>query len=99
MNGGVIVSSIFLATSAVLLYVAVGFLTRIQGSANTTTDYRYHYATIAKWTMPLVTILFATAMALLYYFNYFHYSFYVIPAVLAFSMSFAALAISFVKFA
>lgn len=99
MNGGVIVSAIFLATSAILLYVSVGYLTRIQGSKDTTTDYRYHYATIAGWTIPLVTILFAVAMVLLYYFNYFHYSFYVIPAVLAFSLSFAALAISFVKFA
>ena len=99
MDGGQIFSALCISVSVVLLYVAVGFLTKLQGSENTRTEYRTQYAFITTLTIPLVTILFAALMGLLYYFKYFHYSFYIIPAVVAFSLSFAGLAISLVTFA
>lgn len=98
MDYSLIFPSICIGLSTILLYVAVSKMTSVQGSANTTIDYREPYGALIRKILSGVTIgLGVTLLFVFFRFpDYFHYSFYLIPSILAFSLSFAALAMSFV---
>jgi hypothetical protein len=98
MDYALIFPSICIGISAILLYVAVSKMTAVQGSANTTIDYREPYGALIEKIMWGVTIGLGAILLFMFlrFPDYFHYSFYLIPSILAFSLSFAALAMSFI---
>jgi hypothetical protein len=94
-----IAPAVFLLVPAILLYFCIRLLAGCQGSDNTHIDYINPYINLADILLPTFTLVFLLILVLLYVFDYFHYSFYLIPALLAFSLSFGALAISFITHA
>ena len=101
MDFYIVIPILILTISAILLFFCIANLAQVQGSRNTNPDYRTAYQKLCESIMPAVTlVLIILLMALFRLFpDYFHFSFYVIPAILSFGLAFGALAISFVSFA
>jgi len=101
MDFYIVIPILILTISAILLFFCIAKLAQVQGSRNTNPDYRTAYQNMCELIMPLVTLGLIIPLMILFRFfpDYFHFSFYVIPAILSFGLAFGALAISFVSFA